>query len=761
MSTSSISISELFIAKEDGRSTVRLLSSSPTPLEEKNLGRLFAVMEIDSQDTINDNILDVISNEIHAQYYRAESFEVEAAFEHALQKTNQKLQELISEIGEEWLEHLNIVIGVQKGPSIVFTNIGSVISFMIHDGKTVDIIDSAKTKAQDINPLKIFTNIVAGELSEKSAMIFATETILDYLSKEKIRRLLEEKQPDEAVEEFYHLLEEDTTNTNFTAVILKPESFTAPAPGQPKDIPVINQPAAVDTSVRNDSMTDLMGKQNDTSEMLSTSLWPNVKKSIGRYVQQITGKKSEEVAEQQEVGTTVQEIPEPTRRPAGSPSKNIMHTGFHVVKKAAAAGSGGTQKLVRNIKTSRTKKLARKTGSYTRRSQRTGSVRGAASSGIAGVVKRFQVLSLTQKAFFIIAIIILLIFAQLVVKRGEDNITKEQEQQYAETMSDIDLKINEGKAAALYDGEKARTLFIEARTMLESVPSESDAYADRGEELQSILSAQLQQVNNIVTLENPSPVLDYSSINPAIDISHIILLGASMYGFDKNNQSVYRGNLENQGTTVTISDSSADKTIRQAVKASPGTGAALFSDQSFALFNPIAESMTPLNLHYDGNHNFADLFVFGVRLYTLDTANNQIYRHRKSGNDFGQAEEWVSGDVELDAAVSLAIDGDIYVLKNNGEVLKMASGAVDNNFSLSAIDPALSSASTLYTDEDTANLYVLDPMQQRVVVFGKDGSFHAQYTSTSFTQLTDMVVDEANGKVYVLNNAKVYEIELQ
>lgn len=761
ISMSEIQIKELFIAKEDGRSTIRILASSPTPLEEKNLGRLFAVMEIDSQDTINDNILDIIANEIHAQYYRSESFEMETAFENALQKTNQKLQELISEIGEEWLHSMNIVLGVQKGKALVFTNIGRVIAMMVHNGKIIDVLDSAKTKAQDINPLKIFNNIVAGEASDNSALIFATETILDYLSKEKIKRILEEKKPDEAVEELYHLLEEDTTNTNFAALLIKAEGMREQI-SQNGEIPVINKPAPVQRSINGeDSMSNLLGKQNQTEELLSTSLWPKVKKSLRQYIGNI-GKKNDTASvekDEQQVKFSSQTANAASTRTIKI-SGNIAQKIISALKYIIVALGGSIRSLMSRTRSSQIKGFSTNKKSYPKRNQRSG--KGSASKGLAGLIQRFKALTLTQKIFFIVAIVVLLIFAQLVVNRGEENITKEQESSYSQTIGDIDLKINEGKAAALYDNETARGIFLEAKTMLESIPTESEIYKERGEELSGILSAQLRQVNNIITLENPSPKLDFSGINPKIEISNVILLGASVYGFDKNNKSVYRGNLENQDTTVTISDSSSENTFAQAAKASPGTGVTILSDQTFELFNPVAETLTPLNLQYaNTDHNFTDLSVFGIRLYTLDTKNNQIFRHRKTNEEFGTGEPWVTDGTKLDNAISLSIDGEIYILRNNGTVTKLNAGTNDSSFTLAEIDPKLDTAQTIYTDENTENLYILDALNQRVVVFTKEGSLVAQYTSSAFNSLSDMIVDEANNKIYVLNSTKLYEIDLQ
>ncbi len=778
---------ELFIAKEDGRSTVRLFTARPTPLEEKNLGRLFGVLEIDSQDSINEEILHVIEDVIVSEYYRAEATEVETAFEVALQQVNKKVHELVADIGDEWLNSVNMLLGVQKGHSVIFANIGHVIAMLIQKDQIIDILDTTKAKAQDINPMKVFTNIVTGEAPKDSAVLFATETMLDYLSKEKIRRIVFGNAPEVAVQEFRTLLEEDTTNSNFASVIFEYRDVVAV--GSEKTIPVINRPSNAAPSVNdNDSMEELLGKQTSTDELLSTSLWPSIKKSMRNYVDSKrpdgeikTGRtqpEEDDLVSHPSTNTISLKSSERNGEDGLGPiaAKEKDAPWKIIAKKIGSALLKGTVALlvlIKNLILKATKAIiglvkgSRGTSSgrdmvagRRQTKNRGGSVGDRTASTVGGIVKWFTGLTLLQRIFLVVAVVVLLLFAQSVINRGEQNISKEQEQTFSQTITDIDLKINEGKAAALFDKEKARTLFIDARDLLGSVPEDSDAFKTRGEELTSIISAELEQVNNITRIENPTVAIDYRSINPDIQVSDIILLGASMYGFDASNQSVYRGNLETQEATVTISDSSSDVRFAAVSKASPGTGLVGLTDDSFATFSPISESLTPIDLSIENtDRSVVDVVLFGIRLYTLDTLNNKIFRHRASGEIFEAGESWLTGAEDISNGVSMAIDGSIYVLLNNGELRRYSNGDRDD-FNLAPLDPALDSADVVYTDENTESIYILDSANKRILVFSKEGSLEAQYTSDTFNDPQDMVVDEAAGKVYILDNGRVYEINL-
>ncbi|PJA93114.1 MAG: hypothetical protein CO132_04685 [Candidatus Kerfeldbacteria bacterium CG_4_9_14_3_um_filter_45_8] len=793
MYESPFQLAELFIAKEDGRSTIRLFTAHPTPLEEKNLGRLFAVMEIDSQDSINDEILEVITQEINSAYYQSSVFEAETAFESALQQVNQKLQEIIGEVGEDWLEAMNIVIGVQKDGELIFANVGRVIALMIHNQQIVDILDTTKSKSSEINPVKVFSNTVSGELATNSIIVFSTESILDYLSKEKIKRVLLEGNTATAVEQLHALLEEDTTNTNFAAMIMLREPLHADRQAgltvndTTGGIPVINKPDPLSSSIgRADSMSELVSRETQTEELLRPSLLPGLKKSLKKLTQRepATTKADTLSSDDSLIRDPLSDdslIRDPLLDDTPSVSRSSItkqvgpQTPIQQVVSVLKQASVWIGSFIWNIARSLGKLLRRGSkqavtagkNRIASRESRNGrvsraSTRSLSASGfITKLIRWIQSLSVLQKAFFVVAIVVLLLFSQSVVNRGEKQNNKAAEQNYAEQMANIDVKINEGKAAALYDKGTARTLYIEARDLLAQIPENSDTFKERGEEMRSVIAAELAGVNNVVTIDNPSSLIDFTAINSDIKISSIILLGASVYGFDENNGSVYRANLENKSTTVTVSNSNSSNPFAASAKASPGTGAVVFADQTFGILNPISESLSPLSLGYESTDtNFVDVNIFGVRLYTLDAKNSKIFRHRKSGEDFGAPEDWLTSKADLTDARAMAIDGDIYVLKTNGSVIKLSAGDVDSSFSLTTIDPAISSGQAIYTDENTQRLYILDPAGKRVVVYEKTGAFVAQYTSPSFTDLKDMVVDEASNKVYVLNGTALFEIDL-
>ena len=154
-------------------------------------------------------------------------------------------------------------------------------------------------------------------------------------------------------------------------------------------------------------------------------------------------------------------------------------------------------------------------------------------------------------------------------------------------------------------------------------------------------------------------------------------------------------------------------------------------------------------------------FQFGSRHYELRADENQIFRHEKSADGFSaQGAPWIKDGTNVKGAVSIAIDGAIYAGMDNGQVIKLLKGRKEN-YKLSPITPELTAISKIWTLEDTAYLYILDPAEKRLLVFNKkDGLLKVQYLSPTFGDLQDFKIDESAKTAYLLSGQQVLSVPL-
>ncbi|KKP81044.1 MAG: hypothetical protein UR81_C0008G0013 [Candidatus Levybacteria bacterium GW2011_GWB1_35_5] len=153
--------------------------------------------------------------------------------------------------------------------------------------------------------------------------------------------------------------------------------------------------------------------------------------------------------------------------------------------------------------------------------------------------------------------------------------------------------------------------------------------------------------------------------------------------------------------------------------------------------------------------------VYNTNLYLVDKDKNQILKFVNTGSEY-QKSNYFSESVTPDfsKAVSIAIDNNVYVLFSDGNVVKYFKGQAQD-FSLKGLDKPLSNPIKIYANTDFDNIYVLDKGNSRVVVFDKTGSFKAQYLAGVVKNASDFEVLEADKKVLILNNNKIFQIDLK
>lgn len=158
----------------------------------------------------------------------------------------------------------------------------------------------------------------------------------------------------------------------------------------------------------------------------------------------------------------------------------------------------------------------------------------------------------------------------------------------------------------------------------------------------------------------------------------------------------------------------------------------------------------------------SDIYGFASNVYLLDTGKNQIWKYLPIASGFSDKREYFSSDTATDLkdGVKMHIDGSIWILKSNGQLLKFTQGNADS-FNLNGVEPAPGQIKSFFISDNTNKIYLLDGQNQRVAVVNKDGSFDYQIVSDKFTTTDDLVADESTKKLYLLEGSKIYSIDLQ
>jgi outer membrane protein assembly factor BamB len=148
----------------------------------------------------------------------------------------------------------------------------------------------------------------------------------------------------------------------------------------------------------------------------------------------------------------------------------------------------------------------------------------------------------------------------------------------------------------------------------------------------------------------------------------------------------------------------------------------------------------------------------------MDTTINQIRRYSPQEETYPDRPDnyFTIPPRSLAEAQDMAIDGSVYILFNDGVILKFLGGE-PKPFDISNLPGDLTQAVALAVDPNGSSgvLYVADAGNRRVVALGSDGSFRAQFRAEgALDALETLAVDEAGRRLYVISGGKLYVASL-
>ncbi|HEV2074173.1 MAG TPA: hypothetical protein VGR29_11095 [Thermomicrobiales bacterium] len=186
------------------------------------------------------------------------------------------------------------------------------------------------------------------------------------------------------------------------------------------------------------------------------------------------------------------------------------------------------------------------------------------------------------------------------------------------------------------------------------------------------------------------------------------------------------------------------------------------------------QGMTLEEINQQGPWPPGPIAAFAENIYLLVPEYRNIYQFTLNPEEqrVGPMDWVLTGDrVTLNLAVDMTVDGNIYVLLEDGRVLTMRRGAQVASFDLPVFDPETETPLAIVSGPMTGYLYVAvvdDQGDGRVIAVDREGGHMSQLelpagfsTGESdvlppFDDLQDIAVDEASGTLYLVNGDAVW-----
>lgn len=338
-----------------------------------------------------------------------------------------------------------------------------------------------------------------------------------------------------------------------------------------------------------------------------------------------------------------------------------------------------------------------------------------------------------------------------------DLIKENRGEKIATLLQSAQVQLQAGAAEA--DADRRRDLFEDASRLSTEVLRLDDQHIEAAS-IRTQAQAGLAQLNAVSELGPMTTVTTLSrQVTGEVSLDSMVVAAGNAYLLDSKGGRVIAVPLVGGGAPTTVFQTGqtyggtpAKEPEFLTWEGTDAAGRLLILDGERKLFALRAGSQPqPLPLRRTNTWNsVAGIAAYDGNFYVLDPNANQVHRYLEAASGFdSEPTNALSGQVSLKDAIGLAVDGDIFVLKRTGPVLRFTQGAAAE-FKLAGIDRDLTGPNAIKVVSATSEVFVADSGNKRVVVAGKDGMFKRQLTSSAFTDIRAMAVEPSTGTLFVV-----------
>ncbi|MFA7253327.1 MAG: hypothetical protein WC107_02110 [Patescibacteria group bacterium] len=643
--------------------------------------------------------------------------------EEILAYINEDLSKL-AETGENnWIGRLNAAVGILAENEIALAQCGNVIGYIFRKGRISALSD--RDNCDNPHPMKTFTDIVAGKLQKDDQVIFGTSDLLQKITLDRLRSLVQIGDAGKEAQELCRSLKKSKSfgvNAFFCNLTPLPELAEA-------STFIIDEPEETTLSLITKKLTPICaecvnlskhhGKKflKFLSKSAKTAL-KNWKENYGPKSKELLVKSQKSLSKTM-IGAKVKLEPQFEKLKHNKEFKNIKIKTFSYKK-----GDNFNLDWLRNI------------------------------GDVLISIFKFFARKENRKYAYLILILLLLSVGYAKVKSNNDRRVEkikqiEMSNSYEKAVENFkkakdDLAL--GKDIALTE----LTTALDQANQAKLVPADNERASQLLRDINEILDEKTKTVR--IYADQPFKLSDNSKL--------MVLSGAKIFGIEENGK-IYLVDTRDKET----------KLVGQLSTESGQPISAFYSDSlkkvlinttlnSLFLFDPETNVLESAKVAEDASFEPSKaVAAYSTNVYLLNPDDGEVYKHILRDGLYSKGTAYLdTRKVSIKNAINFAIDGNIFVLMPENKVIKYVKGSPELDFSLKGVPAPNSdvSSSKIYTDDVTNYLYVLDKEMNRVVKFDKSGDFSAQYVFDD-RKLDDFVVNTKLQKIWGLSGGQIFE----
>lgn len=721
-----VEIHEFFVQGSDTEKSHVLLHISEPSFEEEDKGYFFALCEIINGNNENISQIQKMIDDVESNYYDTQSNGQNiTTFEKSIEYINRRSHHILNNSESKF----NLLFGVIENNKIYFVSRGPILAHLLYHkaGELQHIeVNEEKKVPQD----QIFSSLVEGEIRVNDFFVISTEAVNQYFAIDRIEKILNQKDTKAGAQHIQKTLEQVKSEQSLSGILIhRPTEENIPK----------------------------LSKLPRSARPIQSSL-PIAKSLLASTVATISQKLNP---------TTVENgIFNPQTKPVLNSDKNKYIPPKNIPRPLVLMANGlgiATVALIQFFRSIFRGIFKFLQFLFILSTNRRGGRKQSLHNFEIGIrEKSYQIkrLPLLSKILLLLTLLALLVFTGSVIWIRHTEKQEALQKDYTNKIEFIQNEKDTAERSLLYgDTTSALSALQKAQETLQSLASHKNKDEKQLKELTTKIEEDFKQIrkqNDVTTIQKADIASQFANAKT----DKIVRLDNQLVAFSNNDQSYYFVNLDtglviqkNHDTIPNLSNASSPKEYDKIVFTTDGS--------HIASYDKTTDSLSSQDIAFpSSNVSISNLNVYNRKLYTLDSANNQIYKHSQTQTGYDKGTPWIQeSSVDIKDVISFSIDGELYALKTNGEILKFAGGKLQA-FAISGLDPALKNPTQIWTYNDVKNIYILDPATKRVIALDKNGVLVKQYTSSEWKNPSSMVVDEAAKKVYILDSNKIFEFKI-
>ncbi|MFA7314549.1 MAG: hypothetical protein WC025_01295 [Candidatus Magasanikbacteria bacterium] len=745
-----LEIQEFFVEGSNQRTSHVLLHiAEPITQNEKDKGYFFAVVEVNGSYSEQIGQLQQIIDDIEIKYYDEENTNIENYFESILQEINQQSHSILHYKDSK----ITALVGILQKRHLTLAYHGTPNAYLFYNSKEglriSEIIDKNEKGTSD----QLFSSVVEGEMKDDDYLYVSSSSVSEHFSPDRVRKIIQNKATRQGAIHIQKVLDNLKNEYSFGGIV-----FHTPKTQMEVKRYKNTQANSLGSQA---SMNELLNTTKNTADTLSPSLLKNLKdKFLSSFQKEkIDNNPSEKRSDKQSKrGNTThgnietnfrsnkknksQKISEKILILLGKGLVLIFTSIFFVIKKiimTLLSWSINIFYLITNKSGQRTIIVDKFRNTLNERREKIKNV------------------SMISKILFIALIFIAIIFlGSIIYIKIKDN--KEAKLALYETMvQTINDKKDDAEAKLLYGEEgKALEILTETQQLINTLPQDNETEISKHTELKNSVDEilnKLQKMNSVPT----EIIVDFNQNKPDQPLQKIINLGQNIFAYSTSGKNIYQVNLISKEIQVKNHENQPNLLVADTPKEDDKI-IFLAKNNSIFEYSKTTEALSNKDISFsDENVKLENLAIYNRKLYTISPSTDQIYKHSQTQTGYDRGIAWITQKTNsLNKAISIALDGNIYILTSDAKILHFYGGQ-EKSFTIQGVHPELQNPTKIWTYTNSDYLYILEPISKRVVLLDKDGNFIEQFTSSEWKNPSDMLIDQDNHIVYILDDNKIYK----